>query len=119
MFAPLPGDVSRTSATATSTRWPPPSSTADRRVFLETIMGERVVVPPAGYLTAARDITAQARGSALLVLTRCKPGWAAPERSSPTSTTASLLDVVTLAMGLGGGAADRCPPGRRAGRRNY
>ncbi|MGI9004276.1 MAG: acetylornithine transaminase [Pseudonocardia sp.] len=71
-------------------------------VFLEPIMGEAgVVTPPAGYLAAAREITA-ARG-ALLVLDEVQTGigrtgaWFAHQREG------IVPDVLTLAKGLGGG----------------
>jgi acetylornithine/N-succinyldiaminopimelate aminotransferase len=71
-------------------------------VFLEPVQGENgVVIPPAGYLQAAREITA-ARG-ALLVLDEVQTGigrtgtWFAHQSAGVTP------DVVTLAKGLGGG----------------
>jgi acetylornithine/N-succinyldiaminopimelate aminotransferase len=71
-------------------------------VFLEPVQGENgVVIPPAGYLQAAREITA-ARG-ALLVLDEVQTGigrtgtWFAHQAAGVTP------DVVTLAKGLGGG----------------
>jgi acetylornithine/N-succinyldiaminopimelate aminotransferase len=72
-------------------------------VFLEPVMGEAgAVAPPAGYLAAAREITA-ARG-ALLVLDEVQTGigrtgsWFAFHQ-----VPGVLPDVVTLAKGLGGG----------------
>jgi acetylornithine/N-succinyldiaminopimelate aminotransferase len=71
-------------------------------VFLEPIMGEAgAVTPPAGYLIAAREITA--RAGALLVLDEVQTGigrtgtWFAFQREG------IVPDVVTLAKGLGGG----------------
>lgn len=71
-------------------------------VFLEPVQGENgVVIPPAGYLPAAREITA-AHG-ALLVLDEVQTGigrtgtWFAYQSAGVTP------DVVTLAKGLGGG----------------
>jgi acetylornithine aminotransferase len=71
-------------------------------VFLEPILGEAGAVnPPAGYLEAAREITAT-RG-ALLVLDEVQTGigrtgaWFAHQRNG------IVPDVVTLAKGLGGG----------------
>ncbi|MGH3872429.1 MAG: acetylornithine transaminase [Pseudonocardiaceae bacterium] len=71
-------------------------------VFLEPVQGENgVVIPPAGYLQAAREITA-AHG-ALLVLDEVQTGigrtgtWFAHQSEGVTP------DVVTLAKGLGGG----------------
>ncbi|MEJ2865865.1 acetylornithine transaminase [Actinomycetospora flava] len=71
-------------------------------VFLEPIQGEAgVIVPPEGYLQAAREITTE--HGALLVLDEVQSGtgrtgvWFAHQRSGITP------DVVTLAKGLGGG----------------
>ncbi len=71
-------------------------------VFLEPVQGENgVIIPPAGYLQAAREITA-AHG-ALLVLDEVQTGigrtgsWFAHQSAGVTP------DVVTLAKGLGGG----------------
>lgn len=101
-FVPLPGDVTHVpygdvealrAAVTTDTAF----------VIIEPIQGENgVVVPPAGYLKAAREITA-ATGT-LLVLDEVQTGigrtghWfehLAHEGVEP--------DVVTLAKGLGGG----------------
>ncbi len=82
-------------------------------VFLEPIMGEAgAVTPPAGYLAAARRITAE-RG-ALLVLDEVQTGigrtgawfaFQAADRADVRSAGAPrwVPDVVTLAKGLGGG----------------
>ncbi|MEB3370678.1 acetylornithine transaminase [Saccharopolyspora mangrovi] len=71
-------------------------------VFLEPIQGENgVVVPPEGYLRAAREIAT--RNGALLVLDEVQTGigrtgfWFAFQREDVTP------DVITLAKGLGGG----------------
>ncbi|MDA3630294.1 acetylornithine transaminase [Saccharopolyspora oryzae] len=71
-------------------------------VFLEPIQGENgVIVPPEGYLQAAREITA--RNGALLVVDEVQTGigrtgaWFAFQRAGITP------DVITLAKGLGGG----------------
>lgn len=71
-------------------------------VFLEPIQGENgVVLPPEGYLRAARDITS--RTGALLVVDEVQTGigrtgsWFAFQRAGITP------DVITLAKGLGGG----------------
>ncbi|GLZ50315.1 acetylornithine aminotransferase [Actinomycetospora sp. NBRC 106375] len=71
-------------------------------VFLEPIQGEAgVIVPPEGYLQAAREITTE--HGALLVLDEVQTGtgrtgvWFAHQRAGITP------DVVTLAKGLGGG----------------
>jgi acetylornithine aminotransferase len=71
-------------------------------VFLEPIQGENgVVVPPEGYLQAAREIAT--RNGALLVLDEVQTGigrtgsWFAFQQAGVTP------DVITLAKGLGGG----------------
>jgi acetylornithine/N-succinyldiaminopimelate aminotransferase len=88
-------------------------------VVIEPVLGEGGVVPaPAGYLTAAREITSAA--GALLVLDEVQTGlgrlgsWFAFQQAGITP------DVVTLAKGLGGGlplgavlaAADLLHPGQ-------
>ena len=73
-------------------------------VLLEPIQGEAgVVVPPDGYLAAARrdrrPSTARCCGS-----TRCRPASAAPARWFAHHDVADVTpDVVTVAKGLGGG----------------
>lgn len=100
-FEPLPGDVS----------WVPYGDAAALEaavdetvaaVLIEPIQGEAgVVVPPDGYLQAAREITT--RHGALLWLDEVQTGvgrtgaWFAYEQSG------IVPDVVTLAKGLGGG----------------
>lgn len=71
-FAPLPGDVTHVPyGDAEALAAAVDDGTA--AVFLEPIMGESgVVVPPEGYLAAARDITA--RHGALLVLDEVQTG---------------------------------------------
>ncbi|RRO17468.1 acetylornithine transaminase [Saccharopolyspora rhizosphaerae] len=71
-------------------------------VFLEPVQGENgVVVPPEGYLRAAREIAT--RNGALLVVDEVQTGigrtgsWFAFQREGITP------DVITLAKGLGGG----------------
>ncbi|HEY2191749.1 MAG TPA: acetylornithine transaminase [Actinomycetospora sp.] len=71
-------------------------------VVLEPIQGESgVIIPPEGYLQAARDITT--RHGALLVVDEIQTGvgrtgvWFAHQRAG------IVPDVVTLAKGLGGG----------------
>ncbi|MFC5062428.1 acetylornithine transaminase [Actinomycetospora atypica] len=71
-------------------------------VVLEPIQGEAgVIVPPEGYLQAAREITSAA--GALLVIDEVQTGigrtgiWFAHQRAG------IVPDVVTLAKGLGGG----------------
>ncbi|ETW22897.1 acetylornithine transaminase [Mycobacterium gastri] len=71
-------------------------------VFLEPIMGESgVVVPPAGYLAAARDITS--RHGALLVLDEVQTGIGRTGAFYAHQHDGITPDVVTLAKGLGGG----------------
>ncbi|BBX02226.1 aspartate aminotransferase family protein [Mycolicibacterium moriokaense] len=71
-------------------------------VFLEPIMGEGgVVVPPAGYLVAAREITAE--HGALLVLDEVQTGIGRTGAFFAHQHDGITPDVVTLAKGLGGG----------------
>ena len=76
-------------------------------ILLEPIQGEAgVVVPPDGYLGAAREIAD--RHGALLWLDEVQTGigrtgdWFAFQHAS-TGLDGALPDVVTLAKGLGGG----------------
>ena len=100
-FAPLPGDVTHvpygdTDALAAAVG----DDTA--AVFLEPIMGESgVVVPPDGYLAAARDVTAQ--HGALLVLDEVQTGMGRTGTFFAHQHDGITPDVVTLAKGLGGG----------------
>ncbi len=71
-------------------------------VFLEPIMGEGgVVVPPDGYLAAAREITA-ARG-ALLAVDEVQTGVGRTGVFYAHRHDGITPDIVTLAKGLGGG----------------
>ncbi|MGA5652998.1 acetylornithine transaminase [Streptomyces seoulensis] len=121
-FRPLPGDV-------THVPYGDPQALAaavtpdTAMVIIEPIQGESgVVVPPPGYLKAARAITAAT--GALLVLDEVQTGvgrtgdWFAYQAHEGV-----LPDVVTLAKGLGGGlplgatlafgrAADLLKPGQ-------
>jgi acetylornithine/N-succinyldiaminopimelate aminotransferase len=101
-FVPLPGDVTHVPyGDVEALRAAVGADTAF--VIIEPIQGENgVVVPPAGYLEAAREITRAA--GALLVLDEVQTGigrtghWfehLAHEGVEP--------DIVTLAKGLGGG----------------
>ena len=100
-FAPLPGDITHvpygdTDALAAVVG----DDTA--AVFLEPIMGESgVVVPPDGYLAAARDITA--RHGSLLVLDEVQTGMGRTGTFFAHQHDGVTPDVVTLAKGLGGG----------------
>jgi len=100
-FAPLPGDVTHVpygdvDALAAAV------SDDTAAVFLEPIMGESgVVVPPAGYLAAARQITAQ--HGALLVLDEVQTGMGRTGAFFAHQHDGITPDVVTLAKGLGGG----------------
>jgi acetylornithine aminotransferase len=71
-------------------------------VFLEPVQGENgVVIPPEGYLEAAREITA-AQG-ALLVLDEVQTGIGRTGTWYAHQSVGVVPDVVTLAKGLGGG----------------
>lgn len=71
-------------------------------VFLEPIMGEGgVVVPPEGYLLAAREITA--RHGALLILDEVQTGIGRTGWFYAHQAVGIVPDVITLAKGLGGG----------------
>jgi acetylornithine aminotransferase len=71
-------------------------------VFLEPIMGEGgVVVPPEGYLPAARVITA--RHGALLILDEVQTGIGRTGWFYAHQRFGIVPDVITLAKGLGGG----------------
>ena len=101
-FLPLPGDVTHVPyGDAQALAAAVTEETA--LVIIEPIQGENgVVVPPAGYLKAARAITAAT--GALLVLDEVQTGtgrtghWFAYQASEGV-----LPDVVTLAKQLGGG----------------
>jgi len=71
-------------------------------VFLEPIMGEGgVVVPPDGYLAAARAITS--RHGALLAVDEVQTGVGRTGDFFAHSHDGVTPDIVTLAKGLGGG----------------
>jgi acetylornithine aminotransferase len=100
-FRPLPGDVTHVpygdvDALAAAVT----GETA--MVILEPIQGEAgVVVPPAGYLAAARDITT--RYGALLALDEVQTGVGRTGYWYAFQSEGVAPDVVTLAKGLGGG----------------
>ena len=100
-FRPLPGEVTHVSygdveALAAAVT----GETA--MVIVEPIQGENgVVVPPAGYLAAARSITAAA--GALLVLDEVQTGIGRTGHWFAHQAEGVEPDVVTLAKGLGGG----------------
>ena len=100
-FRPLPGDVTHVpygdaDALAEAV------SDATAMVILEPIQGESgVIVAPAGYLAAARAITAE-RG-ALLALDEVQTGIGRTGHWFAHQAEGVEPDVVTLAKGLGGG----------------
>ncbi|HWH00371.1 MAG TPA: acetylornithine transaminase [Pilimelia sp.] len=100
-FRPLPGDVVHVpygDAAALA------AAVSDRTamVLLEPIQGENgVVVPPAGYLAAAREITA--RHGALLALDEVQTGVGRTGHWFAHQAEGVAPDLVTLAKGLGGG----------------
>jgi acetylornithine/N-succinyldiaminopimelate aminotransferase len=100
-FRPLPGDVTHVpygDVAALDTA----VTTDTAMVILEPIQGEAgVVVPPAGYLAAAREITA-ARG-ALLALDEVQTGVGRTGHWFAHQADGIEPDLVTLAKGLGGG----------------
>ncbi|MFC4032160.1 acetylornithine transaminase [Streptomyces polygonati] len=100
-FQPLPGDITHvpfgdTEALRAAV------STDTALVIIEPIQGENgVVVPPVGYLRAAREITA-ATGT-LLVLDEVQTGVGRTGHWFECQAQGVEADVVTLAKGLGGG----------------
>jgi acetylornithine aminotransferase len=100
-FEPLPGDVSHVPyGDVAALEAAVDDATA--AVFLEPIMGEGgVVVPPAGYLVAAREITT--KHGALLVLDEVQTGMGRTGAFFAHQHDGTTPDIVTLAKGLGGG----------------
>ena len=100
-FAPLPGEVVHVPYGDVAAL----AEAIDDKtaaVFLEPIMGEGgVVVPPAGYLVAARELTTT-RG-ALLVLDEVQTGMGRTGTFFAHQHDGITPDIVTLAKGLGGG----------------
>ncbi|MGY1502161.1 acetylornithine transaminase [Streptomyces sp. QTS52] len=121
-FVPLPGDVTHVPyGDAQALAAAVTDETA--LVIIEPVQGENgVVVPPAGYLKAARAITAAT--GALLVLDEVQTGVGRTGHWFEYQAHEGVLpDVVTLAKGLGGGlplgatvafgrAADLLQPGQ-------
>jgi acetylornithine/N-succinyldiaminopimelate aminotransferase len=100
-FRPLPGDVTHVPFGDTDAlRAAVTTETAI--VVIEPIQGENgVVVPPAGYLRAAREIATAA--GALLVLDEVQTGVGRTGHWFECQAQGVEPDVVTLAKGLGGG----------------
>ena len=100
-FEPLPGDVTHVpfgDADALAAAVDDHTAT----VFLEPIMGEGgVVVPPDGYLAAAREITS--RHGALLAIDEVQTGVGRTGTFFAHQHDGITPDIVTLAKGLGGG----------------
>jgi acetylornithine/N-succinyldiaminopimelate aminotransferase len=100
-FRPLPGEVTHVpygdvDALAAAV------TDATAMVILEPVQGEAgVVVPPPGYLVAAREITD--RHGALLVLDEVQTGVARTGHWFAHQAEGVAPDVMTLAKGLGGG----------------
>ncbi|MFI6762084.1 acetylornithine transaminase [Micromonospora sp. NPDC050417] len=100
-FRPLPGDVTHVPYGDVAALEAAVTD-ATAMVILEPIQGENgVVVPPAGYLTAARRITAE--HGALLVLDEIQTGIGRTGHWFAHQAEGVEPDVVTLAKGLGGG----------------
>lgn len=100
-FLPLPGDVTHVPyGDAQALRAAVTTDTA--LVILEPVQGENgAVVPPAGYLAEAREIT-RATGT-LLVLDEVQTGIGRTGHWFEHQAQGVEPDVVTLAKGLGGG----------------
>jgi acetylornithine/N-succinyldiaminopimelate aminotransferase len=100
-FRPLPGEVTHVPyGDAAALRAAVTGETA--MVILEPIQGENgVVVPPPGYLAAAREICTAA--GALLVLDEVQTGVGRTGHWFAHQADGVEPDVVTLAKGLGGG----------------
>ncbi|GHF52232.1 acetylornithine transaminase [Streptomyces morookaense] len=100
-FLPLPGDVTHVPyGDAEALRAAVTTETA--MVILEPVQGENgVVVPPPGYLAAAREIT-RATGT-LLVLDEIQTGIGRTGYWFDHLAHGIEPDVITLAKGLGGG----------------
>ncbi|WP_396918372.1 acetylornithine transaminase [Mycolicibacterium sp.] len=100
-FEPLPGNVTHVPYGDVDALAAAVDDTT-AAVFLEPIMGEGgVVVPPAGYLAKAREITS--RHGALLVLDEVQTGVGRTGAFYAHQHDGITPDIVTLAKGLGGG----------------
>ncbi|MDM4718552.1 acetylornithine transaminase [Micromonospora sp. WMMA1363] len=100
-FRPLPGEVTHVEYGDVAALEAAVTDTT-AMVILEPIQGENgVVVPPPGYLAAARRITA--RHGALLVLDEVQTGIGRTGHWFAHQAHGVEPDVVTLAKGLGGG----------------
>lgn len=100
-FAPLPGDVTHVPyGDVEALR---AAVTEDTALFIvEPVQGENgVVVPPEGYLAAAREIT-RATGT-LLVVDEVQTGIGRTGEWFASVAQGVEPDVITLAKGLGGG----------------
>jgi acetylornithine/N-succinyldiaminopimelate aminotransferase len=100
-FAPLPGDVTHVPYGDVEAL---AAAVTDRTamVILEPIQGENgVIVPPFGYLRAAREITT--RHGALLALDEVQTGVGRTGHWFAHQADGVEPDVVTLAKGLAGG----------------
>ncbi|MFI7599792.1 acetylornithine transaminase [Actinoplanes sp. NPDC049681] len=100
-FRPLPGDVTHVPYGDSEAL---AAAVTDRTamLILEPIQGEMgVVVPPPGYLAAAREICT--RTGALLVLDEVQTGIGRTGHWFHHQSEGVEPDVVTLAKGLGGG----------------
>jgi acetylornithine/N-succinyldiaminopimelate aminotransferase len=100
-FLPLPGEVTHVPyGDAEALRAAVTEETAF--VIIEPLQGENgVIVPPKGYLTAAREITAAA--GALLVLDEVQTGVGRTGHWFAAQAEGVEADVITLAKALGGG----------------
>ncbi|MEU7844963.1 acetylornithine transaminase [Micromonospora sp. NPDC049114] len=100
-FRPLPGEVTHVDFGDVAALEEAVTD-ATAMVILEPIQGENgVVVPPAGYLSAARRIAD--RHGALLVLDEVQTGIGRTGHWFAHQAEGVEPDVVTLAKGLGGG----------------
>ncbi|WIM94649.1 acetylornithine transaminase [Actinoplanes oblitus] len=100
-FRPLPGEVTHVPfGDVAALRAAVTTETA--MVILEPIQGENgVVVPPPGYLTAAREITE--KSGALLALDEVQTGIGRTGHWFHHQAEGVEPDLITLAKGLGGG----------------